>query len=512
MTNGELDYGQLLSNLNLTEYGWRPPSRSGACDFADGIDTRQLLSVGPACDPVYPGDSVPFVYALCGGSNLHTDPDLLFNCREPLPYVNSLDYTDLAFAATWASWVYDTPGIDSDGDNYSGAYHRLGGQRVYYSGDLGPPPAPGQRCISHAGAPDYTGPMAPGCPQAGRDLTIVTRPNEIIVRWNGRTAETTPDPLTNEIDFEGYGLYVSRENSPDEYSLVATWDRENWRRYIFWGNRWILDGDLMSGNELREMYGDDFQPGLYTVPSTGTCFRDTIDFRGFRMERCSYFESQAANRSNVYYEAGQEFVNIIQRIGDSTVIENGDTLTFGLYEARLTGLNPSHDLYVSVTAFDYGSPELRLDPMESLPGTCWEFAVPIYSADVVEDSGLGVSVYPNPYKIAFLDRHEQRTTYYDLGLESPGKPSLDETDRRIWFINLPSEATIRIYTLDGDLIRTIEHEWPRTSQDESFLTDYSSRAAWDLITRNTQAVVSGVYIYHIDSPIGSQVGKIVIVK
>jgi len=79
-------------------------------------------------------------------------------------------------------------------------------------------------------------------------------------------------------------------------------------------------------------------------------------------------------------------------------------------------------------------------------------------------------------------------------------------------VNLPSEATIRIYTLDGDLIRTIEHRWPRPSGSETYLSDYSSRAAWDLITRNTQAVTSGIYIYHIDSPFGSQAGKIVIVK
>jgi hypothetical protein len=35
---------------------------------------------------------------------------------------------------------------------------------------------------------------------------------------------------------------------------------------------------------------------------------------------------------------------------------------------------------------------------------------------------------------------------------------------------------------------------------------------WDLVTRNTQAVTSGIYIWRVDSRLGSQVGKLVIIK
>jgi hypothetical protein len=183
----------------------------------------------------------------------------------------------------------------------------------------------------------------------------------------------------------------------------------------------------------------------------------------------------------------------------------------------LTELNPAVGLYVSLTAFDYGNLALQLDPLESLPGSCNLYAIPINSADVVIDSGLRVSVFPNPYKISFEGPSGERTTYFSQGYEAPEKQggesgNLIEQDRRIWFVNLPSRATIRIYTLDGDLVRTIEHQWPRGTGGEAFLSDYSSRAAWDLVSRNTQAVVSGIYIYHIESPSGTQVGKIVIIK
>jgi hypothetical protein len=34
---------------------------------------------------------------------------------------------------------------------------------------------------------------------------------------------------------------------------------------------------------------------------------------------------------------------------------------------------------------------------------------------------------------------------------------------------------------------------------------------WDILSENRQLVASGVYIYHIDSEVGEQVGKFVII-
>ena len=59
--------------------------------------------------------------------------------------------------------------------------------------------------------------------------------------------------------------------------------------------------------------------------------------------------------------------------------------------------------------------------------------------------------------------------------------------------------------MDGDLIREIDHP-------DKYLTTYSSAVGWDLISRNTQEVESGIYIYRVDSRLGTQVGKIVIIK
>jgi len=114
-------------------------------------------------------------------------------------------------------------------------------------------------------------------------------------------------------------------------------------------------------------------------------------------------------------------------------------------------------------------------------------------------------VFPNPYKIQYNDVHGNRTSYYLEGYEGRGVTEFVEQDRRVHFINLPDTATIRIFSLDGDLIREIHHPDP-------FLTTYSSSVGWDLISRNTQAVVSGIYIWRVDSRLGTQVGKLVIIK
>jgi len=515
MTNGEQDYSQYVANIDHAGQGWRTPPAHGACDIADGGDARQVLAAGPACHPLFPGDSMRFAFAILGGTEFHPSPDYPYACSYSDAYLAALDFSDFAFSAVWSGWVYDTPGVDSDNDDYEGAYRELGGGRQYYSGDLGPPPGYGPPCVDYGGLPDLAGPTGPPCPQQGTSLQVETRPGEVIIQWDGRRSETTPDPVARVVDFEGYRIYAGRFNSPGQYSLIASWDSENFRRYTKRGSRWNLDGGVVSGDSLRALYGEDFDPNLYDVPSVDLCWKDTIDFRGFRVERCSYFEKVGQNNSNMYMEDGRLVTNIIQRVGDSTIIEGADTLRFGLYEAHLTHLNPGEPLYVSVTAFDGGHPLLKVEPLESLPGSCSEFAIPIYDAGVVEDSGLGVSVYPNPYRISYRGGNGRRTSYFDEGYEAPEKratgANFEEQDRRIWFVNLPSEATIRIYSLDGDLIRIIEHEWPRP-EDGAFLSDYSSRTAWDLVSRNTQAVVSGIYIYHIESPQGTQTGKIVIIK
>ncbi len=544
MTNGERDYGQLFANEDMSEFGWRPPPRAGGCDIANGDDTRQLLSVGPTIDPLFPGDSVPFVVTFMGGFNFHTNPNQQFECEDVTGFLAKLDFNDLIFSASWSSWIYDAPGIDSDEDGYRGEYHLVGCDStvngisygcdtVYYTGDLGPPPGPRRPLVNDGrpnlagGAPDFAGPEAPPCPI----IEVETQPSEIIVRWSGREAETRNDPILRQPDFEEYRLYIGRINTLEQYSLLASWDVIDYNTYVYdtAASDFVREGLPASPEALKERYGSDFDPEDYILDpfrsTTDGSFEDSVFVNGMLQEvRLLKFTEQSFNQGNEFVdEFGNADSNVIQKLGDSTVVDplTGDTLTFGYYEARIPKLNASVGQYVSVTAWDFGNPFQRLDPSESGggPGStgCTQFAIPIYSADVVTEENLEVSVFPNPYKIRFDGPDGQPTSYFEQGFEAPQKfgteQGIAEQDRRIWFINLPPKATIKIYTLDGDLVRTIEHVDPNLPEaTTTSLSDYSSRTAWDLVTRNAQAAVSGIYIWRVESEYGSQTGKLVLIK
>ena len=76
--------------------------------------------------------------------------------------------------------------------------------------------------------------------------------------------------------------------------------------------------------------------------------------------------------------------------------------------------------------------------------------------------------------------------------------------RGLNFYNLPPIATIKIFTENGDLIKTIEHYHP---------TDEYGSAHWDMITDNQQVISSGIYIAVFQKPSGeTSYQKFIIVR
>ena len=100
-----------------------------------------------------------------------------------------------------------------------------------------------------------------------------------------------------------------------------------------------------------------------------------------------------------------------------------------------------------------------------------------------------VWVVPNPYR-ARADWERQPV---------PG----DVFTRHIDFMGMPSaRATLRIYTLAGDLVAVVEHDG----------SGGNGEASWNLISRNGQDVESGVYLFTVTSPLGHQVGRFVVIR
>jgi hypothetical protein len=111
----------------------------------------------------------------------------------------------------------------------------------------------------------------------------------------------------------------------------------------------------------------------------------------------------------------------------------------------------------------------------------------VYPASAARASFSTIRVVPNPYRL---------TASWNL------EPTeRDYSGERIQFQNLPLGSIVRIYTLAGELVQTL-HQNP----------DEGGAVEWNLISRNNQYVVSGVYIYHVDSPAGDYVGRFLVVK
>ncbi|MBI5837865.1 MAG: hypothetical protein HZB25_11510 [Candidatus Eisenbacteria bacterium] len=75
-------------------------------------------------------------------------------------------------------------------------------------------------------------------------------------------------------------------------------------------------------------------------------------------------------------------------------------------------------------------------------------------------------------------------------------------ERRIEFRAIPAGSTIRIYSVHGDLVKTLHHD----GSTDGFVP-------WDLRTRDNLDVAAGLYIFHVDAPgVGTHVGKFAVVK
>lgn len=154
------------------------------------------------------------------------------------------------------------------------------------------------------------------------------------------------------------------------------------------------------------------------------------------------------------------------------------------------------DYYYSVQSFSKELP----DPFGIMESNILANLKYISPSNPVATDLSRIKVVPNPYI---------GSAVWNNAIPSDADP----WQHRLQFINLPADANIKIFTLDGDFIDEITSgEIVRKTED--FLgTGSLSVAEWDLITRNNQEAAPGIYMYVVDSPsLGQKVGKFVIVR
>jgi hypothetical protein len=88
-------------------------------------------------------------------------------------------------------------------------------------------------------------------------------------------------------------------------------------------------------------------------------------------------------------------------------------------------------------------------------------------------------------------------------VENPIFNVMGRGERRIDFIHLPTDCTIRIFTINGKLVRMLEHHAAHDDGVES----------WNLLTKDGMDVAWGTYLYHVEAPgVGQKVGKFAIIR
>ena len=534
LSNREFDYDQpRILDIDPLDTVWSAAPAQWARSWATGMDTRYLLSFGPFV--LDPGKSLPFTLAYVGGMNFHVNGSNFYNLPDnPDIWYEGVDFTDLSTNATWAEWVYDNPGVDTDSDGYAGEYTICNGgddstwicdTAVDVSAD------PDTVIISCRwvydvpdtiwrrgdGIPDFKGAMPPPAPM----VRVYPSNGKMRIVWNGVISENTPDVFTRDRDFEGYRVYIGRDSRPSSFSVMASYDQENWNRYMWDAGRkdFTLVVNPFTLAQLRCLFADScgdttWHPDQFT--------RDhplVVEGGPTGGNQVYYFTPQDFNRSvlandpinattpikKIYPEALRPPILDADSIrarypnGEDTLFLTEDGyFKYYEYEYTIEGLLPTVAYWVNVTAFDYGSPTTGLSALETNPALNPQVTMAMDQYDFAAGEKPEVFVYPNPYR---GDEDYRAQGFEGRGLDD--RP-VDRT-RRIVFANLPPRCTIRIYSLDGDLVREIEHDVD--SSDPMTQLDY-----WDLITRNSQQPVSGMYYWTVEDDFGDvQIGKLVVI-
>ncbi len=116
-----------------------------------------------------------------------------------------------------------------------------------------------------------------------------------------------------------------------------------------------------------------------------------------------------------------------------------------------------------------------------------------YQPEEIKNPLDQIAVVPNPYCAQAIWEPKVEHSGYGRG------------ERKIEFINLPPDCTIRIYTTAGELVKKLEHNSSMWNGSESY----------NLLNNDNQEIAFGMYFWHVDakdSGLGTKTGKFAVIK
>jgi len=327
------------------------------------------------------------------------------------------------------------------------------------------------------GVPDFTGPPPPPSPT----IDISYNNSDVIVEWYSHEfyitdegdsvlagPEHTFDKFSKVVDFEGYQILTSQNEQSQNYSQIFSVDRINYgyEKADEFNN--FLDKPFAKSDTLETIFENN---SLWSL----TDFGDNRDmYRNWSTNQYSYIADSIGTHLNKY----------------------GVYETKWRYQFTLNNKLYGKKDFIAVTATDFGDPKTGTPSLRSNPSINGSSITP---TKVNNDDD--VYVVPNPYR-ADVD--------YSKSWERTDGTWFEDS-RKIVFMNIPDQAVIKIYTLAGDLVKTLGHNnMARTSEKYA-----ENGESWNLINDNEQAITSGIYLFNVKDLNNSSydyLGKFVIIK
>jgi hypothetical protein len=330
--------------------------------------------------------------------------------------------------------------------------------------------------------------ITPGSPDTltTKNYTLIdSTSNSVLVYKNKQFNSSYEQPV-----IDGFKLHFNNEPRVEIDSASSRWNDKNVPAFTF--EKFIAPGGI--SGELRP---DDYKVFFGNV---GTDTSVSFTYSGVQ------FPSEPVNfkvlntTTNKYLKFG--FLELDLTGG------RGKLSAKGTKKDRIVFLEPNTKDSLVVTWWFYLSnePDTTTGFTNPLPGdTAYvKLKKPFLSGDVFSftskvpfvDDGKAkaqlddIKVVPNPYLASA--RWEVKNPY-----------TSGRGPRSLHFTHLPAKCTIRIFTIDGELVQTIYHEAVIDDGTED----------WNMLSKDNLSIAYGVYLYHIDAPgIGEKIGKFAVIK
>jgi hypothetical protein len=337
-----------------------------------------------------------------------------------------------------------------------------------------------------------------------------------------------------------FGVVCAKKSGSDPQQWDSTYQRAELHNHSDWaqkayngedknGNGRLDPGEDLNGNGRLDRYLLPSPPNPPTVKVINENNKVTVywaanaefsidpisllrDFEGYRIYRTNAGADIDPTKSLLTSFVLNGDFDSINNIGNNTgfnYVKLGEAKTFPndttyyWYRFEYNNQLRGWQYVYTVTAYDKGDSANDLESLESSQLVNAVRIIP--GSGTYEDESTPIGIYPNPYYgNALWDGSQER-------------------QRKLYFFNLPAYCEITVYTIAGDIVDKFTHdaktyngsdiEWFRTYGDGTQRLS-GGEHAWDLITRNDQAIATALYLFTVKNLNSGYIkkGKFLVIK